>query len=159
MEIVARELEQLNWDIAAHSAEVKAAQEAWLNAEDLGEKAILKVAYEGAREKEEQLWQIKQALIAKLPSQHGEPTLPQHVVSSMRQYGICRLVCDWSSESLEASAGQDVSPRVRAAQIMCICLRLHGWRSFLACWWFWICSCQPAGVFENCMSPGCQCSS
>lgn len=81
MGTVARQLEQVNQEIAAQSAEVKAAKEAWLNAEALQKKADLKEVYEDAKEKQKHLLQDRQALYAMLSSP-GEPNMLQHVASS-----------------------------------------------------------------------------
>jgi len=84
MEIVAHQLKQLTREIAAQSAELKADKEAWLNAKDPQNEADLKQVYEDAKRTKVWLLQNRLALIAKLPSP-GEPTLLQHVVSSIKQ--------------------------------------------------------------------------
>ena len=105
---MALQLEQLNREIAAHFAKLKAATEAWLNAEDLQKKADLKEVYEDAKKTDDWLLQDREALIAKLPSP-GEPTLLQHLDSSSKVCGFGKLVCDWSCNIVELSAGKDVS--------------------------------------------------
>ena len=91
MEIWYEQLEQVNQDIVAQSAVVKAALEARLNADNVDDDdyrklIILKEAYDNAKEKEDQLLQVKYAILAKAPSP-GEPTLLQNDVSSIKQCG------------------------------------------------------------------------
>ena len=80
MEVWYEQLEQINQDIAAQSAEVKVALEALLNNEDPFKRTTLQEAYDYAKEKETGLLNVKLALIARPPSP-GEPTLLQHDVS------------------------------------------------------------------------------
>jgi len=89
MEVWYEQLDQVNQDITAQSAAVKAALEARLNAEDdddFRKIVILKQAYDSAKEKEDQLLQVKYDILAQAPSP-GEPTLLQNDVSSIKQCG------------------------------------------------------------------------
>lgn len=118
MEVWNKQLKQMDQDIAAQSAEVKAALEARLHTEDPKKEAILERAYDHAIEKENQLVQLKQALIAKMPNP-GEPTLLQHVVSSIKQCGTdwCVIGAEYHRKHLQARMCHALA---RAAQMMCI---------------------------------------
>ena len=75
--MAAKQLEQLNGEIAELNVKVGAAKKDWLSATDPHQEAKLEKAYEDAKEKEKRLLQERRALEAKLPGA-GErtPLLP-----------------------------------------------------------------------------------
>ena len=78
MGTAAKQLEQLNEEIAALNPEVKAAKKDWLSATDPRQEAKLEKVYEDLKKKEERLDSRRAELEAKLPGA-GErtPLLPR----------------------------------------------------------------------------------